>query len=730
MKKLILTITFLGLLIVGVGGCNEPKKTVVKKEKLVVKKMADISLGQSDIKLGEYYALNKKELWNNLAIIYSADDRNGYIIASGVRADLKKKKNIESKIIKDSDITKEILVNHNLLLIGNTKNNRVLKEVERYLPIKINNNSVKILDKTYNNDKLGITYFYPNLYNLNNSMIVMMAENGMGLKMYDFQKSDIIILNGISQVMPVNFKEIAYANFDTQWNVKKIDEVDPKLLNTGENVKLELGDLKKYNFPEWAKGKFIYEIFLRSFYDTNNDGVGDLKGLEEKLDYLKELGVDIIWLTPIFESPSYHGYNINDYFKINSDFGTMEDYRSLVKEIHKKEMHIILDLPLNHCSNREPHFKNSYNNPDSKYDKWFYYSNLQNTIYHDWFFKSNNARRESINSRMPAWNTNNMEVIEFHNEILKFWFDPNKDGNNDDGVDGFRLDYVKGPSHDYWKILRQKVKKEKENVLLLGEAWVDLEEMKPFFDNEFDALFDFTMQGSMTTGVMGDLKKTIQGQKEFPKEAQFARFLSNHDLDRFPTYIPIERVKIYASLLFTLPGMPTLYYGDEIGAKGDGADGDEGRRRPLEWYKDNQGRGMTRWTSVYNKNIDGISVEEQENDNKSMLEHIKKLSRFRKKYLDIFKDGEIELINVFENKNGKERSAKRVMAYFIKKDLKKMLVILNFGNAGEYIFNFKGIDEEKYSEVFYNQEKNLVIKNGRIKMELEKLKTNVFFKEK
>jgi len=727
MKK-ILMIIIIGIInLIFINGCNMQKLTL-KKVKIRAKKLADISLGKENIQLGEYYSINKKQLWNNLAIIYSSKDRNGYIIASGVRADLKNKKNIDSLIIKDTDITKEMLVSHNLILIGNIEKNRVLKEIGKYLPIRIAKNTLKVLDKEYSGEKLGVTYFYPNLYNLNNSMIIMMSDNGFGLKMYDFQKSDIMILKGINQIMPVNFKEIAYSNFDTNWNIKTIKEVDSELLKTGENEKLEIGKLEKYDFPKWAKGKFIYEIFLRSYSDSNNDGIGDLKGLENKLDYLKELGVDIIWLTPIFESPSYHGYNISNYFKINKEFGTMEDYRELVKKIHKKGMYIILDLPLNHCSSQEPHFKDSYGNPYSKYDRWFYYSNLKNTIYHDWYFKSNDARRESINSRMPAWNTNNMEVINFHTEIAKFWFDPNKDGNNNDGVDGYRLDYVKGPSHDYWKIFRQKIKKENKDVLLLGEAWVTLEEIKPYFDNELDSVFDFAMQGSMTTGIVEDVKKVIEEQNKFPENAEFARFMSNHDLDRFSTYIPIERVKVYASLLFTLPGMPTLYYGDEIGAKGDGADGDEGRRRPMEWSKNNNSLDMTSWTDVYNKKIDGISVEEQEENEESMLEHIKKLSKFRKKNINLIKDGKIELIDVFEMKRGKEKKARRVMAYFIKKNSKKILVILNFGNSGEYILEFKDIEKGKYKPVFNKGEK-IKINAKKVEMKLEKMDTNVFLKK-
>ncbi|BDU51432.1 alpha-amylase family glycosyl hydrolase [Haliovirga abyssi] len=730
MKK-IMAIFTVGLIML--GGCGAPQ--VKKETKNVVKKVekkviADITLSNVPSKLPEYSNINKGNIWKNLLIVYPDKNRGGYIIGRGIQADISRKNKMKKRIkmVKDTEVTKEMLASHNLILIGNTKTNRVLQQMDKYLTIKANGDKVIIGKKEYVGKNYGVTYYYPNLYNLNNSMILVMGNSGTALKEYDFKKYDLIAFEGIKQMIPVYSKEKGYGRFNQDWKLDFL-EVDPSALDTGENVKLKVGDIKKYPFPKWAEGKVIYEIFLRSYYDSNGDGIGDIQGLIKKLDYIKSLGADIIWLTPIFDSPSYHGYDIKNYFKINKDYGTVEDFRELAEEMHKRGMKLVLDLVLNHCSNQEPHFRDAHNNPNSKYDKWFYFSNIQNTIYHDWFFRDDDNRRDTINSHMPAWNTNNIDVVNFQVSIAKFWMDPNKDGNMNDGADGYRLDYAKGPSHNYWKLFRQKVKAINSKTLLLGEIWTDLDKLPPYFDNEFDAAFDFSLQGAMTSGVFKDVDDTLKSEeKVLPKNAVMARFLSNHDLDRFPTYIPKNQLKVYAALLMTLNGMPTLYYGDEIGQKGEGSDGDEGRRAPMEWYKNNKGAGMTSWTSVYNKNVDGISVEEENGVKGSLLNEYKKLIKVREKYIDIFGTGKAEFITAYEMKNGKEKKARRVLSYFVENGGKKAFVVLNFGKAGEYSLKFDKNYNEEYKEVL-NGGENLVLNGNKLKVNLDAFSAKVYIVE-
>lgn len=729
MKKIILSIMLL-VLLVSCSSNELAKKNVENVEVLKVKevsKVKDLTINFTG-ELPESSILRSKNKYENLLIVYAEKSRGAYIVAKGISSFVKKTYDLDAKILKDREVGKEELLEHNLVLIGNVSNNKVLKAMEEYLPIIADGEKINIKNvAVYNEKKYGATYFYPNLYNLNNSAIIITGNSDESLKLYEFKNSDILVNTKTNEITTNHYKEFMFANFSEKWEIKDKKIISNEQLKTGEEEKLDINNLNVYSFPEWAKGKVVYEIFLRSFYDTDGDGKGDLKGLTTKLDYLKELGVDIIWLTPIFDSPSYHGYDIKDYKKINPDYGTNEDFFNMVKEAHKRNIKIVLDLVLNHASNKEEHFRDAYGNQDSKYDRWFYFSNIENTIYHDWYFRDDAKRRETISSKMPAWNTNNPEVLNYHLEIAKYWMDPNGDGDLNDGVDGYRLDYVRGPSHNYWKLFNSKLKDFNKEALLIGEAWVDLEAMKPYFNNEMDTVFDFPVQGSMTSGVMSDIKKIIEQQREeFSKGTQFARFMSNHDLDRFPNYIPEPRLKVFASLIYTLNGMPTLYYGDEIGAKGEGVDGDQGRRAPFEWYKDNKGEGMTRWTALYNKEIDGISVEEQDKVEGSLLEQYKKLAKIRKENLELFKSDNLDFVEVLEEKNGKIVNAKRVIAYTRSEGDKKAIVILNFGKEGIYKIKIDKNFIGNYKEAL-NSEK-IDLNEEKFDIKLKEFTAKIFIK--
>lgn len=543
MKKRILILATLFLMLLGSG---------------VVVKGADLPK----------YESFSREIYKNCIIVYPKNDRGGYIIARGIASEALKNDGIKMEVYKDSEVKEDIIASKNVIMIGNSLNNPFIKKIEDKLPAKVTKEGIIVGEKNYNKD-FGLSYIYPNLYNTSYKMIFIMANNENALKMPDFKGYDLAVSRGIKDILPFHYKEVANAKFDGKWKIKSIEEIPPKLLETGENSKLKTGELKEYKFPEWAKGKVMYQIFVRSFYDTNGDGIGDLNGITKKLDYIKSLGVDMIWLTPIFDSPSTHGYDTKDYFDVNKNYGTIEDFRNLAKEAKARKIEIILDIAFNHLSRFEPHFTDAYGNPNSNFDKWFYFSNIKNTIYHDWYYKFDEKSRDTIESRMPAWNTNNPEVVDFHIEVLKFWMDPNQDGDTSDGVGGYRFDVVKGPSHEYWKVIRQKLKAINPNILMVGEAWVDTKDQIAYFDNEMDTIFDFSLQGALTTGLTKDIISNMETEKSvFPDHAVFSRFLSNHDLDRMPTYVSVPKLKLMSTLIYTLKGIPVLYYGDEIGQKG------------------------------------------------------------------------------------------------------------------------------------------------------------------
>ena len=672
------------------------------------------------------YESFSREMYNNCIIVYPKNDRGGYIVAKGIASEALKNDRIKMEVLNTEEVKEETIASKNVIMIGNSENNSFIKKIESELPAKVTSEAVVVGEKRYSKE-YGLSYIYPNLYNTNNKMILIMANNENALKIPDFKGYDLAVSKGVKEILPFQYKEAASAKFDKNWKINTIEDVNPKLLATGEDSKLKVGELKKYGFPEWAKGKVMYQIFVRSFYDTNGNGIGDLNGVTAKLDYIKSLGVDMIWLTPIFDSPSTHGYDTKDYFDVNKNYGTIEDFRNLVKEAKARKIEIILDVAFNHLSRFETHFIDAYGNPNSNFDKWFYFSNIKNTIYHDWYYKFDEKSRDSVESRMPAWNTNNPEVVDFHMEVLKFWMDPNQDGDTSDGVGGYRFDVVKGPSHEYWKIIRQKLKAINPNILMVGEAWVDTKDQIAYFDDEMDTIFDFSLQGSLTTGLTKDIFANMETEKSvFPDHAVFSRFLSNHDLDRMPTYVPVPKLKLMSTLIYTLKGIPVLYYGDEIGQKGDAENGnDNGRRRPMEWYKDKKGEGMTRWTSLASKTPDGISVEEQENSESSLLEHFKKLAKIRAKFRGTFAEGNTVLLNVFEN----EQKSRRVVAYTVTGKGKIAIVLLNYGKEATYKIEIgEALKGKEFIEVLSGKE-NLKIEDISANVTLGNLEPRIYIEK-
>ncbi|NLK62291.1 MAG: hypothetical protein GX287_02475 [Fusobacteria bacterium] len=736
MKKFFLTILSLSLVLFAcTKNTDTSSKVAVQKTAPVVNEVAknNLTLKFSNLEenLPDYLSIRSKNMYENALIIYTEKDRGSYIIAREISAFIKKTYNLDSTIIKDMDVAKVDLIEKNLFVIGNTKNNHLLTIMEPYLPAVADGNVVKLGEKSYKGSNYGLTYFYPNLYNLNNSMVLIMGNSETALKIYDFKKYDILVSTGLEQILPFNPREVAFAKFSKDWKISEIREITKNELKTGEEDKIIVGKPDHTPFPEWARGNIIYQIFPRSFYSSEGGKIGNLKGIKDKLDYIQSLGTDIIWLTPIFESPSYHGYDTSNYFNINPEYGTIDDFRELAIAVHERGMKIILDIALNHCSNKEAKFMDAYNNPDSKYSKWFYFSNIQNNIFHSWDFRHNIQERDVTNADLIAWNINNPDVIDYHVEILKFWTDPNNDGDKSDGVDGYRLDYVKGPPHEYWKVIRKKVKEIDPNMLLLGEIWLDLDKMAGYFDSEMDAAFDFSLQGVMSSKISREINESIiQHENILPENAVMARFLSNHDMTRLPTNMELNELKLYFTMAYTLKGMPTIYYGDEIGQKGERDHGDKDLRKPFEWYKNNDGFGQTTWTTPYNKKPDGVSVEEQENVDGSLLEFVKKIGKIKKDYFNIIEFGNIELLKAYTVTNGVERSSGKTIAYTLKKDSEEMIVILNLWQDNQNVridFTDKLVGKS-FKEVLNNKE-GLIIKENKLDLVLEPYTPYIYYKK-
>ncbi len=382
--------------------------------------------------------------------------------------------------------------------------------------------------------------------------------------------------------------------------------------------------------PAWFRNVTLYQIFVRSFYDSNGDGIGDLQGIIAKLDYLRDLGIGAIWLTPIFASPSYHGYDTIDYYKIQPEFGTEADLRELVKQAHARNIRVILDYVVAHTSNEHPFFKDAFGNPQSQYADWYRWRDAAHTSYESF----------ASTTSMPTLNHDNPAVAKYLIDVAKYWMQT--------GIDGYRADYVLNVPHAFWKQWRAELKAINPDILLLAEAWTNGVGIKPYYADEFDAAFDFPLYGDIegSNNSVGDsillgvrAPSSLDGSimllpRLYPPGAQRVEFLNNHDTNRVMSEAQqsVPRAKLGATLLLTIPGTPMIYYGEEIGMRGvKGAD-DKPRREPMDWYASETGKGMTNWfkpADRNNKPNDGISVEEQVSQPGSLLEHYRALVALR-----------------------------------------------------------------------------------------------------
>jgi len=246
--------------------------------------------------------------------------------------------------------------------------------------------------------------------------------------------------------------------------------------------------------PAHYDSAIIYEIYIRTFADSDGDGIGDFNGITNRLGYLADtLGVNTLWLMPWNESTTEHGYNVVDYFSIEKDYGTFDDYQHFLKEAKKRGMRILMDFVINHTDSTHSWFLDAYKNPSSSYTSWYQFTNKENT---DW-------NHFGVERKMPKLDFTNPEVGEYFLEAARFWLDPNGDGDFSDGVDGFRCDAAKEVPHTYWNTFRKYVKNINPEALVLGEVWDNINYLIPFYKEEFDMLFDYPFYYSLERFLAG-----------------------------------------------------------------------------------------------------------------------------------------------------------------------------------------------------------------------------------
>ena len=462
--------------------------------------------------------------------------------------------------------------------------------------------------------------------------------------------------------------------------------------------------------PLWYKDAVFYELYVRGFYDSDGDGIGDFKGLTEKLDYLQWLGIDCIWLLPMYASPLRDGgYDISDYYSILPEYGTLGDFKAFLNEAHARGIRVIADLVINHTSDQHPWFQESRSAPDSPKRDWYVWSNTDQRysaariIFTDtersnwtWDEQAGAYYWHRFFSHQPDLNYDNPEVQQAMLDVVSFWLDL--------GIDGFRVDAVPylferegtncenlPETHAVLKRLRAHVDAHYPNRVLLAEANQWPEDVVEYFGrgDEFHMCYHFPIMPRLFMALRQEDRRPIveilERTPDIPENCQWGMFLRNHDeltlemvTDEERDYLYNEyakdrrmrlnlgirrrlaplldngrrHIELLHGLLFSLPGSPFLYYGDELGMGDNIYLGDrDGVRTPMQWSADRNG-GFSRadFARLYFPvNMDpvygyqAVNVEAQQRYETSLLNWFRQMIHLRKSH-PVFGRGSITFV--------------------------------------------------------------------------------------
>ncbi|MEY2588292.1 MAG: maltose alpha-D-glucosyltransferase / alpha-amylase [Acidimicrobiaceae bacterium] len=467
-----------------------------------------------------------------------------------------------------------------------------------------------------------------------------------------------------------------------------------------------------FSDPRWYQKAVFYEVLTRGFFDANSDGTGDLKGLTEKLDYLEWLGVDCLWLLPFYQSPLRDGgYDISDFFTVLPAYGDVKDAATLIEETHRRGMRIIADMVMNHTSDQHPWFQESRQSRDNPKADWYVWNDddqrwpearviFVDTEVSNWTHDSQRDQYywHRFFHHQPDLNYDNPEVAEQMLDVVRFWLDL--------GLDGFRLDAVPylferdgtngenlPETHQYLKRLRRAVDDEFPGRVLLAEAnqWpTDVVEYFGETGDECHMCFHFPLMPRMFMAVRREqrypITEILAQTPEIPDGAQWGIFLRNHDeltlemvSDEERDYMYTEYAKdplmrrnigisrrlfplldndrriaeLFHAMLFSMPGSPVLYYGDEIGMGDNIYLGDrDGVRTPMQWTPDrNAGFSRADFAQLYLPPLmdpvygyQAVNVEAEIRNPSSFLHWLRRLLEVRREH-PVFGIGTFEVLS-------------------------------------------------------------------------------------
>ncbi len=503
----------------------------------------------------------------------------------------------------------------------------------------------------------------------------------------------------------------------------------------------------------WYRDAIFYEVPIKSFYDSNGDGIGDFAGMTKKLDYLKDLGINGIWLLPFYKSPlKDDGYDISDYYSILPEYGTIEDFKILITEAHARNIRVIADLVLNHVSDQNSWFREALKGKDNPKRDWFVWSDddakysgvrviFSDTEMSNWAWepKTKQYYWHRFYSHQPDLNYDNPEVREEIKNVVRFWLDM--------GLDGFRCDAVpylferEGTScenlpetHEYFKELRKLVDTEFPGTILLAEANQWPTEAKAYFGNEdeFHMAFNFPLMPrifiALATESAAPIVNIINQTLPIPPTCDWGIFLRNHDeltlemvtdeerdimyneyakLPKMRLNLGIRRrlaplvdndrptIELLYALLLSLPGTPIFYYGDELGMGDNIYLGDRnGVRTPMQWSFDrNAGFSTADTEQLYSPPITNPNYHYETVNVESELRLPTSLLNWVKKMTRVRSKFSDILghgdVEFLQHKN------RRILAYIRTIDGRNMLCIFNLSRRPTYVeldlSRFKGL---------------------------------------
>ncbi len=488
----------------------------------------------------------------------------------------------------------------------------------------------------------------------------------------------------------------------------------------------------------WYKNAILYEVYVRAYRDSNGDGHGDLRGVIEKLDYIRDLGVDCIWLLPIYGSPLVDdGYDISDYTGVHPDYGTLQDFQELVEQAHARGLRVIADLVLNHTSDQHPWFQAARSDPQSPYHDYYVWSGTDerysgariiflDTERSNWTYDEQAGQYfwHRFFSQQPDLNFDNPAVREEMKRVMQFWMDL--------GIDGFRADAVPylferegtncenlPETHAYLKEIRRFMDEHYPGRILLCEANQWPQDVRPYFGegDEFHMGFHFPVMPRLYMALaLADRTPIVEilgATPPIPESCQWCNFLRNHDELTLEMVTPQERefmwkayapqprmrlnlgirrrlaplmggdrrkIELLDALLFSLPGSPILYYGDEIGMGDDIRLHDRnGVRTPMQWDRGpNAGFSEAASARPYAPPIDDeqygyrqVNVAAQRADPGSLWQALRRMIAARKEH-PAFGWGSLEFL---------EPAPKAVLAMIVSDSNERILALYNLADS-------------------------------------------------